>query len=134
MKTTACNNGDIRLANGSSEREGRVEMCYDNVYGTVCDDGWGLLDAQVVCRYLNFTDAGAALYKFHNIHNYYVFVGSQFLRSMEQHTLVKVMERSFSVIFSVMEVRAQSYTVLPVLLQPIVVTTQKMPVSAVEVK
>ena len=62
-----------------------------------------------------------------------VYVGSQFLRSMEQHTLAKVVERSFLVIFSVMEVRAQSYTVLPVLLQPIVVTTQKMPVSAVEV-
>ena len=53
---------------------------------------------------------------------------------MEQHTLVKVMEGSSSVIFSVVEVRAQSYTVLPVLLQLTVVTTQKMPVSAVEVK
>ena len=57
----ACEDGDIRLVNGSSEREGRVEVCYGNVYGTVCDDQFGLLDAHVVCRYLNYTDAGITI-------------------------------------------------------------------------
>ena len=37
-----CSDGDLRLVNGSSEREGRVEICYGNVYGTVRDDQWGL--------------------------------------------------------------------------------------------
>ena len=54
----ACKDGDNRLVNGSSHREGRVEVCRDNVYGTICDNGWGLLDAQVICRSLNFSDAG----------------------------------------------------------------------------
>ena len=33
---TVCTNGDIRLMNGTepSVREGRVEICYNNTYGT----------------------------------------------------------------------------------------------------
>ena len=53
-----CTNGAIRLVGGSSQLEGRVEVCVNGVWGTVCDDGWGTADAQVVCRQLNFSDAG----------------------------------------------------------------------------
>ena len=46
--------GDIRLVNGQSALEGRVEICFDDQWGTVCDDGWGDNDTSVVCRQLGF--------------------------------------------------------------------------------
>ena len=37
---------------GSSDLEGRVEVCSGGVWGTVCDDAWGNVDAGVVCGQL----------------------------------------------------------------------------------
>ena len=52
---TDCSDGDIRLVGGANSLEGRVEICQNNTYITICDDFWDELDARVVCRQLGYT-------------------------------------------------------------------------------
>ncbi|XP_071829391.1 scavenger receptor cysteine-rich domain-containing protein DMBT1-like isoform X12 [Apostichopus japonicus] len=65
IQTTANYNFDIRLVDGVSSNEGRVEVLYNNQWGTVCDDLWGLNDAMVACRQLGYQKADAALSSAH---------------------------------------------------------------------
>ena len=58
---SACRNGDMRLAGGANCYEGRVEVCLDGLWQTVCDDSWGSADAQVVCRQLGYQPSGEKL-------------------------------------------------------------------------
>ncbi|XP_039885347.1 deleted in malignant brain tumors 1 protein-like isoform X7 [Simochromis diagramma] len=56
----------IRLSgSGSTRCSGRVEVYVNNIWGTVCDDGWDLNDAQVVCRQINCERALGALQSAH---------------------------------------------------------------------
>jgi hypothetical protein len=52
-----CARGSIRLQGGST-LSGRVEICNNGVWGTVCDDFFSNVDAQVACVQLGFATTG----------------------------------------------------------------------------
>ena len=74
-----CNNSDVRLVNGFTDYEGRVEVCLNGIWGTVCDDFWSTNDAIVVCNQLNISSASknycvSTLHTPYTIYVMYIFV------------------------------------------------------------
>lgn len=56
--------GDLRIVAGATPDEGRLELFFNDQWGTVCDDRWDINDATVACRQLGYTGADAALFTF----------------------------------------------------------------------
>ena len=61
-----CSDGAIRLADGVLEQEGRVEVCVNGVWGSICGTGWSAIDGYVLCKQAGFDDTGWQLH----IHKY----------------------------------------------------------------
>jgi len=53
-----CERGELRLTGGSSMFTGRLEVCLNNVWGTVCDDFWSSREVGVACSQLGFSRYG----------------------------------------------------------------------------
>ena len=51
--TKGCQNGALRLEGGTLN-SGRVEVCYNNTWGSACAGSWDAADARVACTQLGF--------------------------------------------------------------------------------
>ena len=53
-----CTEGELRLMGGANLAEGRVEICINNAWGTVCDNRFRMEEALVICRQLDLDTEG----------------------------------------------------------------------------
>ena len=58
LSSAVCEEGAIHLKDGPSSAGGRVEICANKTWGTICSDFWDNKDASVVCRQLGFSPYG----------------------------------------------------------------------------
>ena len=109
-----CNNTEIRLAGGSDQYEGRVEICFNETWGTICDGSWSTNDANVACRQLGYAATG----KLSSVLWEWTFMHPLTNFQVQEHTLtpssVKVQDPSTLMIFSVVVLRTVWLTVLMV--------------------
>lgn len=49
-----CTEGDARLVNGPSASKGRLEVCIDHTWATVCSSFFGVQEGGVVCEQLGY--------------------------------------------------------------------------------
>ena len=71
----------MRLVGGDNERQGRIEICFNETWGTVCDNFWSTNDAIVACRQLGFSKIGNLLFNylsftvlFHTFHAMHIHI------------------------------------------------------------
>lgn len=50
-----CTDNSIQLVDGDGYSSGRLEVCYEGTWGTVCSMGFGLTAGDVVCKQLGFS-------------------------------------------------------------------------------
>lgn len=56
----------LRLTGGRISTEGRVEVKLGQGWGLLCGDGWGMMEANVVCNQLGLGHAKSAVQVSHN--------------------------------------------------------------------
>ena len=54
----ACEHGAVQLADGGYSFEGRLEVCVNGLWGTICDTDWSKVESSIVCNQLGFLAFG----------------------------------------------------------------------------
>ncbi|XP_019860164.1 PREDICTED: deleted in malignant brain tumors 1 protein-like [Amphimedon queenslandica] len=93
-----CSDGDIRLIGGDVMNEGNVQICYNQVWGSVCDDYWGSDDSDVVCYQLGLQPFGSQAYgnNYFRVANNPWFVLGRFFCSGSEESLIECPRQSTS--------------------------------------
>ena len=53
-----CPFGDVRLAASGYSGVGRIEVCQDGSWGTICSNAWDDLDASIACKASGYSAYG----------------------------------------------------------------------------
>ena len=61
LEVLECTDGRVRLVDGPTATEGRVEVCQGGRWGTICNDHWTVEDTDVVCGELGLLSTGIIL-------------------------------------------------------------------------
>ena len=56
--TVDCEEGEVRLLDGTDPSNGRVEVCQNGIWGSVCTSQWSVSNTRVLCRELGFESEG----------------------------------------------------------------------------
>ena len=59
------------MVNGATANEGRLEVCFNETWNTVCDDFWTNNYAKVVCRQLGYNTDGELALSFLSLFSLY---------------------------------------------------------------
>ena len=62
LNDIGCTEGEIQLTGGANYTEGRVVICLNDEWGTVCDEVWDITNAGVVCRQLGLSNTGSVMH------------------------------------------------------------------------
>ena len=58
IQSKNCTDGEIRLIGGPSSNKGRLEVCIDSTWATVCDASFSIREGSVACRQLGYQSYG----------------------------------------------------------------------------
>ena len=129
-----CINGLIRLIGGRLPSEGRVEVCADQQWGTVCDDFFDSTDAGVICGQLGFSRSSEGEHTHARLNNLNTFSLSLFTMQMPLHLptqgLAQAQDQSIWMISVALGQKLVSLTA-PSTPTHSTASTLKMPVSCV---